>query len=58
MVSLNDVLLMAGFLFGHVALLVATFNRVHAFPLPRRVVAFLRIVNVAADMHREQYVAA
>jgi predicted MPP superfamily phosphohydrolase len=46
MVSLIDVFLMTGFLFGHVALLVATFNRVHAFPLPRRVVSVLRIVNV------------
>jgi predicted MPP superfamily phosphohydrolase len=50
MVSLNDVFLMTVFLFGHAALLVATFNRVHAFPLPRRVVAVLRMVNVAVLM--------
>jgi len=47
MVSLNDVFLMTGFLFGHVALVVATFNRVHAFPFPRRVIAALRMVHVA-----------
>ena len=47
MVSLNECFWMTGGVFGHVALLVATFNRVHAFPFPRRVVAVLRIVNLA-----------
>ena len=47
MVSLNDAFLMTGFLFGHVALLVATFNRVHALPLPRRLVTVLRIAKMA-----------
>lgn len=46
MVSLNDVVLLTGFVFGHTALWVAMFNRVHALPLPRRVINGLEKVHV------------
>lgn len=45
MVSLNDVLLMTVFVFGHEALWVAMFNRVHALPLPCRVINALEKIH-------------
>ncbi len=46
MVSINDVCLMTGLLFGHTALWVAMFNRVHALPLPCRLIGALEKVHV------------
>ncbi len=46
MVSLNDVLLISGFVFGHTALWVAMFNRVHALPFPCRLISALEKVHV------------
>ena len=44
--SANDVLLLILLIFGHAALWVAMFNRVHALPLPCRVINGLEKVHV------------
>jgi len=46
MVSLDDVLLISVLVFGHAALWVAMFNRVHALPLPCRVINLLEKIHV------------
>ncbi len=46
MVSLVDLILLTGFLFGHSALWVAMFNRVHALPFPCRLINALEKVHV------------